>query len=162
MVILSNLCGIAPTLWSGAKSDRIGRRPLIMVGGIWVALCGFPYFWMVNTAKPVLIFIGITFTAIGTQLIYGPLASFIGELFEPRVRYSGASMAYQLAAITISGGTPVIMTALIGNNGTTTFISVYIVLMGLLSFFSGWALKETNPPEIRNDPDAIPGQRLPG
>lgn len=160
VVILSQLCAIPPTLWSGAMSDRIGRRPLIMIGGIWVALCGFPYFWMVNTANPILVFIAITFTGVGTQLIYGPLASFIGEQFEPRVRYSGASLAYQLAAITISGGTPVIMTALIGRHGTTTLVSVYIMLMGLLSFFSAWALKETNPPAIRNDPDAIPGQNL--
>jgi len=93
-------------------------------------------------------------------MTYGPIAAYMGELFAPNVRYSAASLAYQLAAITVSGGTPFIMTALIAKTGTTTWVAVFVALMGLVTFFSAWVLKETNPKEVRDDPNAIPGAHL--
>ncbi|MGE2870542.1 hypothetical protein ACQGFJ_24335 [Rhodococcus sp. 3.70] len=74
-------------------------------------------------------------------MTYGPIAAYMGELFAPNVRYSAASLAYQLAAITVSGGTPFIMTALIAKTGTTTWVAVFVALMGLVTFFSAWVLK---------------------
>jgi MFS family permease len=147
-------------LWAGSMSDRIGRRPLIMVGGAGVALFAFPYFWLVDTANVALVFVALAVSQVFTSMIYGPLAAFMGELFEPRVRYSGASLAYQLAAITISGGTPFIMTAIIANTGSTALVSVYLVVMGAITLVCAWVLHETNPAEVRRDPNAIPGEHL--
>jgi hypothetical protein len=93
-------------------------------------------------------------------LTYGPIASFLGELFAPNVRYSGASLAYQLSAIIVSGGTPFLMTALIAQTGSTMPVAAYIMLMGLITFACAWFLPETNTAEVRDDPQAIPGTQL--
>ncbi|MEV5540613.1 MFS transporter [Saccharopolyspora shandongensis] len=130
-------------LISGALSDRFGRRPLILAGSGLVALWGFPLFWLVDTASLPLIAIATTVGLIGSALTYGPLAAYLAELFPPRIRYSGASLAYQLGAIVVSGGTPFLMTTLFATTGTSASISVFLVLMGLVTFVSAWRLHET-------------------
>lgn len=155
--LASSLVGLGFILWSGWISDRIGRRPMIMIGAAALVLWAFPYFWLVNTANLALFAVAVTVGSIFQSMTYGPLAAYLGELFEPNVRLSGASLAYQLAAVTVSGGTPFIMTALIANTGTTTLVSVFVALMGALTLFSAWVLKETNPAEVRRDPKAVPG-----
>ncbi|MFD4637537.1 MFS transporter [Lentzea sp. NPDC058436] len=160
VVLLSSVAMLAALPWAGHVSDRIGRRPLILVGGLGVALWGFPYFGLVNTASLPLIFVAVVVGFIFQSLTYGPIASFLGELFAPNVRYSGASLSYQLSAIIISGGTPFLMTALIAETGSTVPVAAYITLMGLITFVSAWFLPETNPAEVREDPQAVPGTHL--
>jgi MFS family permease len=160
--LLSSLISTGFILWAGAMSDRIGRRPMILIGAVALIVWAFPYFWLVNTASLLLFFVAVAVGGVFQSMTYGPLAAYLGELFEPRVRFSGASLAYQLAAITISGATPLIMTALIARTGSTTLVSVFIALMGLITFGCAWALRETNPAEVRKDPQALPGVRLPG
>ncbi|MFJ5985583.1 MFS transporter [Lentzea sp. NPDC092896] len=160
VVLLSSVAMLAVLPWAGHVSDRIGRRPLILIGGLGVALWGFPYFGLVNTASLPLIFVAVVVGFIFQSLTYGPIASFLGELFAPNVRYSGASLSYQLSAIIISGGTPFLMTALIAQTGSTMPVAAYITLMGLITFVSAWFLPETNPAEVREDPLAVPGTHL--
>jgi MFS family permease len=162
VVLLSSAAMLATIPWSGHISDRIGRRPLILVGGMGVAVWAFPYFWLVDSASLPLIFVAVTVGFVFQCLTYGPIASFLGELFAPAVRYSGASLAYQLSAIVVSGGTPFLMTALIARTGSTWPVALYIMFMGLITFASAWFLPETNPTEVRADPDAVPGAHLYG
>lgn len=145
---------------AGHLSDRFGRRILILVGGFGVAAWAFPYFALVGTASAPLIFVAVAVGFLFQGLTYGPAAAYLGELFAPNVRYSGASLAYQLSAIVVSGGTPILMTAVIAKTGTTTLVAVYIALMGVITFASAWFLPETNPVEVRRDPDALPGTHL--
>ncbi|MFE7169802.1 MFS transporter [Streptomyces sp. NPDC057616] len=162
VVLISSLAMLATLPWSGHISDKIGRRPLILVGGLGVAVWAFPYFWLVDTASLPLIFLAVMVGFVFQCLTYGPIASFLGELFAPSVRYSGASLAYQLSAIIVSGGTPFLMTALIAKTGSTLPVAVYIMLMGLITFASAWFLPETNSAEVRDDPNATPGAHLYG
>lgn len=155
--LLSSLIGAAVILWAGGLSDRLGRRPLILAGAIGLVLWAFPYFWLVNTTRLPLFFVAVTVASVFQSMTYGPLAAFLGEMFAPRIRYSGASLAYQLAAITVSGGTPFIMTAIVARTGSTTWVSIFISLMGLITFGCAWALRETNPAAVRDDPSAVPG-----
>ncbi|MGV9671746.1 MULTISPECIES: MFS transporter [unclassified Gordonia (in: high G+C Gram-positive bacteria)] len=157
MSMLSCLISVPVVAWSGWMSDRIGRRPLIMVGAVGIVAWAFPYFWLVNTANLAAFFVAVTVGSIFQSMTYGPIAAFMGELFAPNVRYSGASLAYQLAAITISGGTPFIMTALIEETGTTTLVAGFVALMGVITFASAWRLRETNPASVLSDPRALPG-----
>ncbi|MGK5555172.1 MFS transporter, partial [Actinomadura kijaniata] len=147
-------------LAAGWISDRVGRRPMILLGGAIIVLWAFPYFWLVDTRSLPLIALAVFVGSVGQSLTYGPLAAYIGELLEPNVRYSGASLAYQLASITISGGTPFLMTAIIGETGSTTLVSVYVAATGLITFVCAWVLKETNPATVRRDPAAVPGAHL--
>ncbi|GHE88978.1 MFS transporter [Amycolatopsis deserti] len=160
VVLASSVAMLVTIPWSGHLSDRVGRRPLILIGGLGVALWAFPYFWLVDSASLPLIFVAVVVGFVFQCLTYGPIASFLGELFAPNVRYSGASLAYQLSAIIVSGGTPFLMTALIARTGSTMPVAAYIALMGLITFVSAWFLPETNPAEVRDDPHAVPGAHL--
>ncbi|TDV56285.1 MFS transporter [Actinophytocola oryzae] len=160
VVLLSSVAMLAVIPWSGHLSDRVGRRPLILIGGLGVAVWAFPYFGLVDTASLPLIFLAVVVGFVFQTLTYGPIASFLSELFAPNVRYSGASLAYQLSAIIVSGGTPFLMTALIANTGSTMAVAAYIMLMGLITFACAWFLPETNPAEVRDDPQAVPGTHL--
>jgi MFS family permease len=160
VVLASSVAMLFVLPWSGHISDKIGRRPLILIGGLGVAVWAFPYFWLVGTASLGLIFVAVVVGFIFQCLTYGPIASYLGELFAPKVRYSGASLAYQLSAVIVSGGTPFLMTALIAGTGSTLPVAGYIALMGLITFACAWFLPETNTADVRNDPLAVPGAHL--
>jgi MFS family permease len=143
--LLSSVVSIPVILYSGHLSDRLGRRPLIIAGAAGLVVWAFPYFLLVDTGSLVALFVAATVGGIASSLVYGPIAAYLGELFEPHVRYSGASLAYQLASILVSGGTPVIMTALLGATGTSMSVSAFLCLMGLATLFSALKLPETHP-----------------
>ncbi|PKW00101.1 sugar transport protein [Amycolatopsis echigonensis] len=160
VVLGASVAMVAVIPWSGHISDKVGRRPLILIGGLGVAAWAFPYFGLVGTGSLPLIFVAVVVGFVFQCLTYGPIASFLGELFAPAVRYSGASLAYQLSAIIVSGGTPFLMTALIAGTGSTMPVAGFILLMGLITFASAWFLPETNPASVRQDPNVVPGTQL--
>jgi MFS family permease len=146
LVLLSSAVTVAIILAAGALSDRVGRRPPIIAGAALITLWAFPFFWLVNTGSPLLILVALLVGGAGSSLTYGPLAAYLSEMFEPRVRYSAASLAYQLAAIIVSGGTPFLMTALLAATGSTLAVSGYVALMGLVTLACVFALRETAGP----------------
>ena len=81
---------------SGHISDRIGRRKMYLIGAAATGVFGFVYFAMLGSASPVLIFAAIVLSLIPHDMMYGPQAALIAEAFTPRLRYSGASLGYQL------------------------------------------------------------------
>ncbi|WP_082809487.1 MFS transporter [Tsukamurella tyrosinosolvens] len=130
---------------SGAASDRYGRRPVIIVGAVLVCLWTFPFFWLVDTGN---IWLVATASIIGFSLAgitFGPVAAFVAELFPPRLRFSGATLAYQTSAILVSGSTPFIMTALIEATGGTAAVSGFLLAMALVTLGSAVVLPETLP-----------------
>ncbi|MER7556036.1 MFS transporter [Nocardioides sp. NPDC126508] len=145
VVLAMSVLMVGVTIAGGWASDRIGRRPLILIGSALITVWAFPFFWLVNTASMPLITLATLVGGMGCTLIYGPLAAYLAELFEPSVRYSGMSLAYQLAAILVSGGTPFIMTALLAATGSTASVSGFLLVMGLVTVVSVLLLPETNP-----------------
>ncbi|XVS66362.1 MFS transporter [Actinosynnema sp. CA-299493] len=144
VTLLSSLLSVPVILLAGRWSDRHGRRPLIVVGAVAMIVWAFPYFWLVDTASLGLIFVALAVSGVGSSLVYGPVAAYLAELFEPQVRYSGASLAYQLASILVSGGTPVIMTALLVSTGTSASVSAFLLVMGVVTLASVLGLRETH------------------
>jgi MFS family permease len=145
--LLSSIVSIPVILYAGHLSDRMGRRPLIIAGTVGLIVWAFPYFLLVDTGSLLLLFVASTVGGIASSLVYGPIAAYLGELFEPHVRYSGASLAYQLASILVSGGTPFVMTALLGATGTSLSVSAFLLVMGLCTLVSVIKLPETHQPE---------------
>src|SRR6202040_3639253 len=89
-------------LWvpmAGHLSDRIGRKRMYAIGSVFVGVFGFIYFALLDTKEPALIFVAIALSLLPVMTCYGPQAAMIAESFTPRLRYSGASLGYQLASI---------------------------------------------------------------
>src|SRR5262249_22756972 len=103
---------------SGHIADRIGRRKMYLIGAATVGVFGFLYFGMIDTAIPSAVFIAIVLSLIPHDMQYGPEAALIAEAFTPRLRYSGASLGYQLASIIAGGPAPLIATALFAAYGS--------------------------------------------
>ena len=142
-VLIGAVVMIPGVIVSAILSDRYGRRGVIMLAAAALALWGFALFPLIDTRSLLWISVGI---GVGQSLVgamYGPQAAFFAEIFETRVRYSGASLGYQLGGILGGGLAPIIATALLAGYGNTTGISVYIALACLVSFVSVWWLKET-------------------
>ena len=118
---------------AGHLSDRIGRRKMYLIGAVVTGVFGFIYFQMVDTAVPWLVFLAIVLSLIPHDLMYGPQAALIAEAFTPRLRYSGASMGYQLASIIAGGPAPLIATALFAHYHSSTVIAVYIAVCAVIS-----------------------------
>ncbi len=95
---------------AGHFSDQIGRKKMYLIGVVLMGLFGFVYFGMVDTASPALVFIAIVLSLIPHDMQYGPQAALIAESFPPRLRYSGASLGYQLASMIAGGPSPLIAT----------------------------------------------------
>jgi metabolite-proton symporter len=121
---------------SGHISDRIGRRKMYLIGAAVTGVFGFAYFAMVDTANPWLVFIAIVLSLIPHDMQYGPQAALIAESFTPRLRYSGASLGYQLASIIAGGPAPLIATALFAAYHSGYAIAVYIALCAVVSLVS--------------------------
>lgn len=121
-------------------SDRIGRRPVFLFGaaasGAWVV----PAFLLVNTKDPVLVTVSISVALILFAAAYGPQAALFAELFTARMRYSGASMGYQLGVMLGGAFTPIIATALYAEFGTYLAVAGFIVLIAGISCASVLAL----------------------
>ncbi len=96
----------------GYLSDRIGRRRMYMLGAAAIGIYAFVYFALLNTNVPAWIFLAIVLSLVPHAMMYGPQAALIAESFPPRLRYSGASLGYQLASLIAGGPAPLIATAL--------------------------------------------------
>jgi metabolite-proton symporter len=118
---------------SGHISDLIGRRKMYLIGAATVGVFGFLYFGMVDTASPLLVFIAIVLSLIPHDMQYGPQAALIAEAFTPRLRYSGASLGYQLASVIAGGPAPLIATWLFATYHSGYAISIYIAACAVIS-----------------------------
>ena len=118
---------------SGHISDRIGRRKMYLIGVVSTGMFGFLYFGMVDTAIPLAVFIAIVLSLIPHDIQYGPQAALIAESFTPRLRYSGASLGYQLASVIAGGPAPIIATALFATYHSGYAIAVFIAACAVVS-----------------------------
>jgi MFS family permease len=139
---------------SGHISDRIGRRKMYLIGAAAVGLFGFLYFGMVDTAIPSAVFIAIVLSLIPHDMQYGPQAALIAEAFTPRLRYSGASLGYQLASVIAGGPAPLIATALFATYHSGYAISVYIAACAVISLVAAALMPDYTGKDISKEYDA--------
>ncbi|MCZ6500959.1 MAG: MFS transporter, partial [Gammaproteobacteria bacterium] len=141
-VLIGSLVQIPVLFLASAYSDRHGRRGVYMLGAVLVGLWGFVLFPLIETGEFLWIVVAITGGQIFVGMMYGPQAALLAELFSTQVRYSGASLGYQLGAIFGGAFAPIIATALWSELGTI-YISVYIAFASVLTLISVLLLTET-------------------
>ncbi|MGW2153820.1 MFS transporter [Nonomuraea sp. NPDC001699] len=112
----------------GALSDRLGRRPVYFAGVLAAAVWVFAFFPLLDTKSFPLIVLAAVVALVAHAAMYGPQAAFIAELFSTRLRYSGASMGYQVAGIVGGALAPLIALKLFDVYGTTLAVSLYVVV----------------------------------
>lgn len=141
---------------SGWLSDRVGRRPVLIAGGVMNLLLAFPFFAMVNTGSTALMWVAIMLLfGIAVGLLAGVLPSFLSELFDTKVRYTGVSITYQAPAVLVGGFTPFIATWLAAQVGGDAWpVSVYLAILAVVSIVCSLLIKETRG----NDLDRVSPQ----
>ena len=132
-VLAASLVSFVTIPLAGHLSDRIGRRRMYMIGIVATGLFGFAYFGMLDTALPVAVFAAVVLSLIPHDLQYGPQAALIAEAFTPSLRYSGASLGYQLASIIAGGPAPMIATYMFAVYRTGYAIAGYIAVCCVIS-----------------------------
>ncbi len=138
---------------SGHLSDKIGRKKMYLIGVVAVGLFGFVYFGMVDTAVPSAVFIAIVLSLIPHDMQYGPQAALIAESFTPRLRYSGASLGYQLASIIAGGPAPIIATALFATYHTGYAVAIYIAACAVISLIAAAMMPDYTGKDISAEYD---------
>jgi MFS family permease len=163
-LLLATVCELLAIPAFGALSDRIGRRPVYLAGAAFSALFSFPFFWLLETRQTGVVWLAVVLgLTLGHGAMYGPQASFFAELFGTRVRYSGASLGYQLASVLAGGLSPLIATALLKWSGGRPWpIATYMMLMALVTLVSVYRAVETLPGDvvIESRQERRPGKKV--
>lgn len=141
LIVLGAVAHLVTVYLGAVLSDRFGQKPVFTAGAVLVTLWAFPFFGLINTANPGLILLAFTVMLLAQSLMAGPQAAMIAELFPSAVRYSGASIAYQIGSIAGGGFAPLIATGLFATYGSTVPISLYLLILGALSLGSILLLK---------------------
>ena len=125
-----------------AYSDRHGRRGIFMLGAALTAVWAFAIFPLVDTGNFYLIILAIAGGLVFLAMMYGPQAAFFTELFSTEVRYSGATLGYQIGAI-LGGAFAPTIAALLWTDYNIIWVSAYIAVASILSLISVYMLTET-------------------
>lgn len=149
-VLIASAVGLISTPAWAMLSDRIGRRPPYLFGAVAGVLALILFFVAAGTGSHLAIILSIVFGVnIAHDAMYGPQAAWFGELFDTRVRYSGASLGYQIGAVLSGGFAPLIAAALlVAGGGSPWLIVAYFAVLTAITFTAAYFARETHLDEI--------------
>ena len=142
-LMLASVASFAGIGLAGALADRVGTRPIALAGALVTCLLVFPFFWLVDTRSPVLIWIAMSVWYIGGSPIYGVSGALTAELFPARLRYSGISFSQQMAGLPGGALTPIIATTLVNWSGGKSWpVAAYVAIAALITFVAVYFASE--------------------
>ena len=140
-VLISSAAQIPALFYFSAYSDRNGRIGIYKLGAILMGLWAFAVFPIMDSGSLPLITLALCVAQVCIAMMYGPQAALLTELFSAEVRYSGASLGYQIGAILGGAFAPIAATALLATFGDPIWISAYIAAACILTWLSIHALR---------------------
>ena len=117
----------------GALADRVGRRVVTAAGAVGTAVWAFAFFALADSGSRAALVLAVVVGLVLHGAMYGPQAAYISELFPTRLRYTGASVAYQLTSIVAGSLAPIIAVALLDRTGSSLPVSVYLAASCVLT-----------------------------
>jgi MHS family shikimate/dehydroshikimate transporter-like MFS transporter len=131
---------------ASALSDRVGRRPVVLAGAVASAALAFPVLALVDSGSPGLLILALALGhGVAQSTMYGPLGALLSEMFGTRVRYTGASLGYQLATLVGAGFSPMIASSLLAAyDGSSTPLSLLLCGGAAITALTVWRLRETH------------------
>ncbi|SAK87297.1 MFS transporter [Caballeronia fortuita] len=133
----------AMLLW-GRLSDRVGRKPVYLIGALGLVAIAFPFFWLIDTKVPALIWLAFLLgNAICHGAMVGTQPSLMGELFSTEVRYSGMALGHEVASVFAGGLAPMLATALLAHYHAAWPVALMMMGMGLITVIALVFTRET-------------------
>jgi metabolite-proton symporter len=142
LVMVQALVSMATIPWCGHLSDLYGRKTITAIGCVVMIIFPFVYFGMLDSRVTAMIALAIVLGLPLHDLQYGPQAAFIAEAFPGSLRYSGASLGYQLASITAGGPAPIVALYLFETYKTSTAVATYVSLTAVISLICVWLMHD--------------------
>lgn len=128
----------------GLMCDKIGRRPMYILGSIITMVIAFPVFWLLETKDPTIIVATIAIAmSLGHGMMFAPESAYFPELFGANVRYSGASFGFQASAAIGGGLTPLAAALLTNYMGGTAGVSVLLIVLAVITLIAALNARET-------------------
>ncbi|MEW2247662.1 MFS transporter [Streptomyces sp. NPDC006975] len=121
---------------SAALSDRVGRIRIYALGAVGIAVWAVPLFLLIDTGSLLWLAVGTFVASCFLSIMYGPQAALFAELFTPEMRYTGASLGYQIAAVAGGGLAPFVMVLLLEASGTSMSVAGYITGLSVIALLS--------------------------
>ncbi|HKT95585.1 MAG TPA: MFS transporter [Paraburkholderia sp.] len=130
-------------LW-GRLSDRIGRKPVYLIGAVGLIAVAFPFFWLLDTKAPALIWLALLLgNAVCHGAMIGTQPSLMGELFSTEVRYSGMALGHEIASVFAGGLSPLVATALLAKYHAAWPVALLLMAMGAITVIALLCTRET-------------------
>ncbi|MCP3822579.1 MHS family MFS transporter [Streptomyces sp. A3M-1-3] len=121
---------------AAALSDRVGRLRIYAFGAVGLLVWAVPLFLLIDTGSLLWLGVGTFVTSCFLSIMYGPQAALFAELFTAEMRYTGASLGYQIAAVFGGGLAPFVMVLLLEATGTSMAVSGYIIGLAVIALIS--------------------------
>lgn len=147
-LIFTSLTGLVAIPLCSALSDHVGRRPVILAGAVAIMLYAWPFYVLVDTRSHLYLTTAMVMAQLIQSMMFAPLGALLSEMFGTEVRYTGASMGYQLAALLGAGFTPLAASALLADGATRMPLVVLAAGCGLITAVAICRIRETRGSDL--------------